>query len=409
MLYSELPLDYRNTFGRYLFQFKCIGLDFFDESVNYFNRNRVKLLLFSLTFYLFMFGQFTLISQISADNFLETVRVLPVNVMFFQNAVKMTIALVRKSDIRDMILDVGELWPKHLEAEDPKAAILKAWLRRIKIPLDLFLIYASINLALFETTPFLINMWNMSQGVRDYNVLPFQPPGWWEVNSLLSYLLTYLWMVISTIPVQMCMYLPFDMTVVIMTSNVSVLFRLLQVDLENAIKMHDGEDQVQENDKLSDLQSYEEVKRIVKIHQQLLRISDQLSSIFGLVIFIHMVSASLVICFFGFLAVVCSGLADTIANLLTVLNAMITIFLLTLSGQFLCDTSSEIADAAYQSYWYESNEKVKKLILIIIIRAQRPSYLTALGFSELTLRSFSKIISSAWTYFSLLIQVYEET
>ncbi|CAD0197601.1 unnamed protein product [Chrysodeixis includens] len=72
-------------------------------------------------------------------------------------------------------------------------------------------------------------------------------------------------------------------------------------------------------------------------------------------------------------------------------------------------SSSEVADAAYQSYWYESDVKVKKLILFIMIRAQRPCYLSALGFSDLTLRSFSKIMSSSWTYLSLLLQVYEET
>nr|QNS36199.1 olfactory receptor 4a [Mythimna separata] len=407
-MYSDLPLDYRNTFDRYLFQFKCIGIDFFDKSISYLNRNSVKFIVFVLSFYPFMFGQFTLISHITAESFLETVRVVPVNLMFFINVVKMAIALIRKADIRNMIVDVGELWPKHLEAGDPKAAILKAWLRQIKIPLDLFFKYAVINLALFEMVPLLMTLFKMSQGVVEYE-LPFQPPNWWEVNSLFRYLLTYLWMVAAATPVQMCLYLPFDLTVVVMTSNVSALFRLLQVDLETAIKIHDGEHPMKEDIHVADPDSYEEVKRIVKIHQRLLRIAEQLSKIFGVVIFIHMVSASLVICFFGFLAVVYSGLADTIANLMTVFNAMTTIFFLTLSGQFLCDTSSQIADAAYQSYWYESNLKVKKLILTIIIRAQRPSYLSALGFSELTLGSFSKIISSAWTYFSLLIQVYEES
>lgn len=84
MLYSELPLDYKRTFGRNLFLFKCIGIDFFDESISYLNMNSVKLFLFSLAFYPFILGQFTLISHIRADNFLESVRVVPVDLMFFQ-------------------------------------------------------------------------------------------------------------------------------------------------------------------------------------------------------------------------------------------------------------------------------------------------------------------------------------
>ena len=48
----------------------------------------------------------------------------------------MTIATFRKSEIRDMILEVGELWPNDLDVNDPKALILKAWLRQIRIPVD---------------------------------------------------------------------------------------------------------------------------------------------------------------------------------------------------------------------------------------------------------------------------------
>nr|QPX50352.1 odorant receptor [Helicoverpa armigera] len=408
MSYSDLPVDYRQTFGRYTYLFKCIGLDFFDNSTSYVSWNKIKLLLFCITFYPFISTQFSLLSEIRADNFLEGVRVLPVDIMFAHDIVKMILALVRRADLRDMILEVGELWPKNLAPDDQKAVILKAWLRKIKIPLDLYFMFAMMNLGLFELIPFLISCFYLVKGDKVY-LFPFQLPKFWEVDSIITYLLTYVWEVVGTVPCQMCLYLPFDLIIVIMTSNVSALLRLLQVDLKNAIKLRDEQHKTKSNLNVSDTHSYEELKRIVDIHQRLLRIADQLSSIFGLVIFIHVACAALEICFFGFLTMVYGGLAETIANMLTVLNAVFTIFLLSLSGQFLCDTSSEVADAAYESYWYESDHKVKKLTLSIIIRAQRPSYLSALGFSQLTLKSFSKIMSSAWTYFSLLIQMYEET
>lgn len=69
----------------------------------------------------------------------------------------------------------------------------------------------------------------------------------------------------------MCLFLPFDLTIVMMTSNVSALFRLLQVDLQNAVKIYDEDDKLKKSIHVSDPDSYEEVKRIVKVHQQLLR------------------------------------------------------------------------------------------------------------------------------------------
>ena len=84
MLFSDLPVDYKHTFNRYLFLFRCIGIDFFDQSKSYFNRKNMKLFFFSMAFYPFIFGQFTLITHIRADNFLESVRVVPVDLMFVQ-------------------------------------------------------------------------------------------------------------------------------------------------------------------------------------------------------------------------------------------------------------------------------------------------------------------------------------
>ncbi|KAH9645144.1 hypothetical protein HF086_005689 [Spodoptera exigua] len=211
MLYAELPIDYENTFGRYIFLFRCIGLDFFEDLTITFNKNNVKLALFSLTFYPFMASQFALITKISGDNFLENIHVVPVDLMFFQ----------------------------------------------------VFFIFAITNLALFEVIPFLISVFNLCNGNEVY-LFPFQPPNFWDVDSFCTYILIYLWELAG----------------------------------------------------------------------------NQLSSVFGLVIFIHVAFAALEICFFGFLTLVYGGVADTIANLLTVFNAVFTIFLLSLSGQFLCDTSS---------------------------------------------------------------------
>ncbi|XP_026741744.1 odorant receptor 85c-like [Trichoplusia ni] len=408
MLYSNLPQDYKKTFSRYIYLFKFIGIQFFDEPNGVFTKANLKLTVFVITFLPFVIGQFSLISKIRIENFLESVRVVPVDIMFFLDLVKLSILIIRRSDIRDMFLEIGELWPKGLKSDEEKSVILKAWLKRIRIPLDFFFFFAIANLCLFEVIPFIMSCFNISHGMDVY-VFPFKPPNVWNINSTFVFLITYLWEISCTVPCQMCVYLPFDLLIVTMTSNVSALLRLLQIDLKNAIKLRDSNMLLKNNIHKSDSDGYQEVKTIIETHQKLLRIADQLSNIFGIVIFIHAMFAALEICFFGFLTVICVGPAETIANFLTVLSAVFTIFLLSLSGQLLCDTSSEVADAAYQSYWYESDVKVKKLILFIIIRAQRPSYLSALGFSELTLRSFSKIMSSSWTYLSLLLQVYEET
>ncbi|XP_075977218.1 odorant receptor 85c-like [Anticarsia gemmatalis] len=408
MSWSELPSTYKKTFNHYLTLFKIVGIDFFDNSPTYLTWNNTKHFLFLVSFFPFITGQFYLVSKIRPDNFLETVRPVPTDVMFFIDLVKLLTYIRKKSEIRDMFLEIGELWPKGLGSDDKKNVILKAYLRRIRLPSDIFLAFNYANLTIFEVMPFIITAYNLITGTNEY-VFPFPAINAWAHYNIVTFLLTYIGQVICTVPSQAGFYLPFDLTIATMTSNVSALLHLLQEDLKHAIKTHDTNKIMKQNIHECDSESYEEIKRIVDVHQKLLRLADKLSDIFGLVIFIHMAFASVEICFFGFLTLVCEGLADTVANLLTAMSAVGTIFLLSLSGQCLYDTSSEVADAAYQSLWYESDNNVRKLMLYIIVRAQQPSYLSALGFSQLTLKSFSKIMSTAWTYFSLLIQMYGDT
>ncbi|XP_028037174.1 odorant receptor 85c-like [Bombyx mandarina] len=398
---SSLPYTYRNTYERYVNLLGTVGLDFFEESRGCFVKRNIKLLIFNILFLPFAAIQFGLMLKINAENFLEGALVIPIVVMFALDIIKMAIGVAKRSDIKYIFDEIGKLWPR--EDDVDKNIILTIWLRRIGLLLNSFFIFAVSNLAMFETYPFLRTCYNLYVGNDDY-ILPFQLCGLWEVKSTVVYILTYILEIVGTTPCQLFLYLPFDLLIVTLTSNVSILLRLLQADLQNAVRLHRERPNTYY---VNDHESYERIKEIVFRHQRILRIADKLSEVFGLVILVHVSLSAVVICFFGFLTVVYGGLIETISNFLTALNLILIVFLIALGGQLLCDTSSNISDAAYNSLWYEGDLKLRKLMLFIITRSQNPCYLSALGFSNMTLRSFSKIMSTAWTYLSLLIQVYE--
>ncbi|XP_043472150.1 odorant receptor 49b-like [Leptopilina heterotoma] len=64
-----------------------------------------------------------------------------------------------------------------------------------------------------------------------------------------------------------------------------------------------------------------------------------------------------------------------------------------------------IALSAYDSPWYNWTKKERKLIEIITFRSQRASYLSAGKFSYMSLHAFSSILSSAFSFFTLLRRV----
>ncbi|CAH2013719.1 unnamed protein product [Acanthoscelides obtectus] len=53
--------------------------------------------------------------------------------------------------------------------------------------------------------------------------------------------------------------------------------------------------------------------------------------------------------------------------------------------------------------WYKARPHVRKYLILMIMRAQKPLTLcTALG-TEISLETFLKIVNSAYSYFTLLI------
>jgi hypothetical protein len=61
-------------------------------------------------------------------------------------------------------------------------------------------------------------------------------------------------------------------------------------------------------------------------------------------------------------------------------------------GQMLKDASLSVADGIYESGWENlEDEKLKKMLMMIIMRSQKSSALTAMKFNEINLEQFAKV------------------
>ncbi|XP_050356411.1 odorant receptor 67c-like [Nymphalis io] len=89
--------------------------------------------------------------------------------------------------------------------------------------------------------------------------------------------------------------------------------------------------------------------------------------------------------------------------------SLLQIYLLCFFGDLLMKSSMEVKDAVYNCKWYYLNAKMRKILIIVHSRAQKPCKLTAFGFSDVNLRAFMSILSSSWSYFALLKTIYNPT
>ncbi|XP_026823995.1 odorant receptor 30a [Ooceraea biroi] len=85
---------------------------------------------------------------------------------------------------------------------------------------------------------------------------------------------------------------------------------------------------------------------------------------------------------------------------------MIEAFIICFAGEYLCLKSKSIADAAYESLWYDIPPDHVKIILFMIMRSQRGLAITAGRITNLSLEAFASIMKASVSYISVLHAMY---
>nr|AOG12911.1 odorant receptor [Eogystia hippophaecolus] len=124
-------------------------------------------------------------------------------------------------------------------------------------------------------------------------------------------------------------------------------------------------------------------------------------------IFINLLTITITICFSGFLVKFTRRPLDMVNFFVVAVACILCIFQLCYYGEMLSRASVEIADSAYESLWYKCNTSHQKALMFIISRAQKPCSLTSLKYAPITLNTFSKVMGTTWSYYSLVRTVYE--
>ncbi|XP_012063180.1 PREDICTED: odorant receptor 30a-like [Atta cephalotes] len=73
---------------------------------------------------------------------------------------------------------------------------------------------------------------------------------------------------------------------------------------------------------------------------------------------------------------------------------------------FIIIISNIIANAAYESLWYDLLSNQKKTIIFIIMRSQKQIMITAGKITSLSLETFTSILKASASYVSVLHAMY---
>lgn len=150
-----------------------------------------------------------------------------------------------------------------------------------------------------------------------------------------------------------------------------------------------------------------QLKGLIIRHLKLIECAEKLEDIFAPIFLPFFIFSSLIICFVFIQLMIASNSATFIVNCCFLGGSMFTLFSLCYFGQRIKDASENIAEEIYNCGWEKIEDKeLKSSLLIMMMRAQKPTILTNWKFSTVCLEHFTKVCFSAYSYVTLFRKLY---
>nr|XP_049698055.1 odorant receptor 4 [Helicoverpa armigera] len=244
----------------------------------------------------------------------------------------------------------------------------------------------------YNLTPIVVYLFGLIQNKDD--TIGYVWSSWYpfDKHQTLAHIAVYLFEIFAG---QTCVWIMVstDLLFSAMASHISILLRLLKRRLE---AVGTGDDD-----------HYQEIVGNIKLHQRLITYCNDLENAFSLSNFVNIMLSSVNICCVVFVIVLLEPLM-AISNKLFLGSALIQIGMLCWYADDIFHANADVAAAAYNSGWYRTNPRCRRALLFLIKRAQKPIAFTAMGFTNITLVTYSAILTRSYSYFALLYTMYSD-
>ncbi|NP_001177480.1 odorant receptor 25 [Nasonia vitripennis] len=158
------------------------------------------------------------------------------------------------------------------------------------------------------------------------------------------------------------------------------------------------------------------LRSLVERHESLNRFAEDIENIFTLMFLAEILSCTIQICLQVFLLVTLMSNDNGGVPILQILFMMVYamhvgthVFICCYVADKLRDESLSICDLAYNYEWYRLPARDARLLLFIMLRAERPLEVTAGKFCAFSLRLYAQILKTSGGYLSMLLAVKDRS
>lgn len=289
-------------------------------------------------------------------------------------ATKMLVPVFGKSTLRRIIEELGDLSKQRqlLKPSSKRVYRVKEYLKRFNLDIKAYLWIDVIMFGpiVFPVVSFILNG-TMKQSVSYWFPFdPYQPHTFPFVLVWIDYIGWNCLVHMSSV----------DLLLYGLITAIEVEFNVLQVDWL-AFKYNAKHERPKQ------------IKNMVDRHNKLLDMVDKLQSVYSFSFLVSFVITSLILCFIAFQMSIAQDLDTTIFYAAYFLLLLGQVWFLCLYGQKLINSSEAVANAVYHCEWEDIRDNaLKKQLLLVILRAQKPAKLSAMDFADISFPTFTSVI-----------------
>nr|ALM26206.1 odorant receptor 17 [Athetis dissimilis] len=298
------------------------------------------------------------------------------------------------------------LWDAISDTSEHKK-ILNRYTKTTKLIMRIEFYYTCVLTVIVDLFPRIIMFYeNDILGKEKQYLYPFD--GWYPFDKIQWYYAAYIWESFMT-TIVIFIYAFANMLHFTLTRHICMELTILGNTMEGLIS---NEDVVKIKAQREVEQIHHNVKNKLKFvicrHQFLAKITSKLDDVLGDAMLLTYVCGSVFICLTAFTATVIDDLYKSMRYFSFCFSLLVDVFFQCIIGQLLIDHSKKLEKAIYFVDWVYADSDTKKMLLIFLMRSQKPIELRAKGYVTMNLDTFGRICTLSYQFFNLLRTVYSD-
>nr|AOG12953.1 odorant receptor [Eogystia hippophaecolus] len=140
----------------------------------------------------------------------------------------------------------------------------------------------------------------------------------------------------------------------------------------------------------------------VEFHENIIKFVKDLEKIFGFPVFFQFFTSAIIICETAFRITNSTETIELLAMVLYFMCIITELLMYCYYGDLLKRKSERVVEMAYCCNWENTDVRTQRALLLLMQRAQRTLVLRAGNMFELSMMTFSAILKTSYTYFTVL-------